>query len=117
MEKLTYTKCGDYYIPDLTLLDMTDYQIGKYGRMRKRHLQEHHRGIYESMVLSGELWSHLAEIDKTCNERMEHLVPEMAKKEGVNEALKAADPMRWVGLMNNIHNRAEEIVLTELAYD
>ena len=117
MEKLTYTKCGDYYIPDLTLLDMTDYQIGKYGRMRKRHLQEHHRGIYESMVLSRELWSHLAEIDKTCNERMERFVPEMAKKEGVNEALKAADPMRWVGLMNNIHNRAEEIVLTELAYD
>lgn len=114
--ELTYTKCGDYFIPDLSLPDMSSYQIGKYGRMRKLYLKEHHRIIFENRVLDGSLWAHLAELDKACNDRMERLIPAMAKQEGVTEELKAADQMEWVGRMNSIRNRAEEIVLTELVY-
>ncbi|MGI5899239.1 MAG: TnpV protein [Christensenellales bacterium] len=114
--ELTYTKCGDYFIPDLSLPDMSGYQLGKYGRMRKAYLKEHHRGIYEGMILSSKLWTHLAEIDETCNERMERIVSTMAKQEGVTEELKAADQMEWVGRMNSIRNRAEETILSELVY-
>lgn len=115
--EITYTRNGDYYIPNLALPDMTGYQLGKYGRMRKAYLKEHHRGIYEGMILSGKLWAHLAEIDETCNERMERIISAMAKQEDVTEELKAADQMEWVGRMNSIHNRAAEIVLTELVYN
>lgn len=95
---------------------MTGYQIGKYGRMRKAYLKERHRGIYEGMILSGELWPHLAEIDETCNERMERIVSAMVKQEGVSEALKASNQMEWVGRMNSIRNRVEENILSELVY-
>ncbi len=114
--ELTYTKVGDYYIPDLVLDDDAEYEIGMYGRMRERFLEEHHHGTYTSLLLTGKLWKHLAEIDTACNERMDTLVSTMAKREGVTEALKASDQMEWVGRMNNICNRAEEIVLHELVY-
>lgn len=114
--ELTYTKVGDYYLPDLVLDDDTKYEIGIYGRMRQRFLEEHHPGVYNRMLLFGELWKHLAEIDAACHERMGFLIPAMAKQEGVTEALKATDQMEWVGHMNNIRNRAEEIVLPELVY-
>ena len=68
------------------------------------------------MILTGELWPHLAEIDKTCNERMKRSVPAMARQEGVTEELKAANQMEWIGRMNGIHNRAEEIIFSELIY-
>ena len=111
--ELTYTKVGDYYIPDLAL-DDTEYEIGVYGRMRERFLEEHHRGTYTSLLLTGKLWKHLADIDAACHERMDYLVSTMAKQEGVTEALKATDQMEWVCRMNNIRNRAEEIILHEL---
>ena len=114
--ELTYTKVGDYYLPDLALDDDTKYEIGIYGWMRQRFLEEHHPGVYNRMLLFGELWKHLAEIDAACHERMGFLIPAMAKQEGVTEALKATDQMEWVGHMNNIRNRAEEIVLPELVY-
>jgi len=114
--ELTYTKMGDYYIPDLTLGDDTDYEIGVYGRMRERFLEEHHPGTYTSLLLTGKLWKHLAGIDTVCYERRDILVSAMAKQEGVTEALKATDQMEWVGRMNNIRNRAEEIVLHEFVY-
>ena len=114
--ELTYTKVGDYYLPDLALDDDTKYEIGIYGRMRQRFLEEHHPGVYNRMLLFGELWKHLAEIDAACHERMGFLIPAMAKQEGVTEALKATDQMEWVGHMNNIRNRSEEIVLHELVY-
>lgn len=114
--ELTYTKVGDYYLPDLALDDDTKYEIGIYGRMRQRFLEEHHPGVYNRMLLFGELRKHLAEIDAACHERMGFLIPAMAKQEGVTEALKATDQMEWVGHMNNIRNRAEEIVLHELVY-
>ena len=112
----TYRQMGDYFIPNLALPDTGNYQIGKYGRMRHAYLKEHRKILYTNYVVEGTLFEHLAEIDQACNERMESIVSTMAKQEGVTEALKAADQMEWVRRMNNIRNRAEEIVLTELVY-
>ena len=113
----TYRQEGDYLIPNLVLKDTGDYQIGKYGRMRRSYLKEHRPILYTSLLTSGTLHRHLAEIDQACNERMASIVSDMAKQEGVTEALKAADQMEWVRRMNSIRNRAEEIVLTELVYE
>ena len=90
--------------------------IGKYGRMRKRYLKEHRPALYSSLLLTGKLDQHCAEIDGACEERMELLSWQMASQEGVTEALKAADQMERVRCMNSIRNRAEEIVLHELVY-
>ena len=107
---------GDYFIPNLVLPDDGEYQIGKYGRMRRTYLKEHRKILYNNYVLEGTLFKHLAEIDQACNERMEIIVSAMSEQEGVTEALKAADQMEWVRRKNSIRNRAEEIVLTELVY-
>ena len=113
----TYRQVGDYFIPNLVLSDDGNYQIGKYGRMRRTYLKEHRKILYTNCVMEGTLWGHPSEIDQACNERMETIVSAMAKQEGVTEALKAADQMEWVRRMNNIRNRAEEIVLHELVYE
>jgi hypothetical protein len=113
----TYRQEGDYLIPNLTLPDTSDYQIGKYGRMRRSYLKEYHSALYSALILEGTLFKHLAEIDQACNERMEAITTAMAKQEGVTEALKAADQMEWVRRMNSIRNRAEEVVLRELVYN
>ena len=112
----TYRQVGDYLIPNITLPDDGEYQIGKYGRMRRSYLKEHRPVLYANLLTSGTLHRHLAEIDQACNERMETIISAMAKQEGVTEALKAADQMEWVRRMNSIRNRAEEIVLSELVY-
>ena len=112
----TYRQEGDYLIPNLTLPDEPEYQIGKYGHLRRSYLKEYHPVLYANFLTSGTLHRHLAEIDQACNERMEIIVSDMAKQEGVTESLKAADQMEWVRRMNSIHSRAEEIVLTELVY-
>ena len=112
----TYRQEGDYLIPNLVLPDTSDYKIGKYGRMRRSYLKEHRPSLYSTLVLDGILFKHLAEIDQACNERMETIISAMVKQEGVTEALKAADQMEWVRRKNSIHNRAEEIVLSELVY-
>lgn len=112
----TYRQVGDYFIPNLVLPDDGNYQIGKYGRMRRSYLKEYHPILYNNYLLEGTLFKHLAEIDQACNERMKILVSAMAKQEGVTEALKAADQMEWVRRINSIRNRAEEIILTELVY-
>ena len=113
----TYRREGDYLIPNLELPDTEHYQIGKYGMMRKTYLREHHPVLYNTLFLNGTLYRHLAEIDQTCNERMELMIRQMAEREGVTEAMKASDQMAWVGRMNNIRNRAEEIVLSEVVYE
>ena len=102
--------------PNLVLEDTEVQPIGKYGRMRKRYLKEHRPGLYSTMLLEGELFQHLAEIEKACEERIDLLTQQMAKREAVTEALKAVDQLEWVRRMNNIRNRAEEIVLHELVY-
>ena len=113
----TYRQEGDYLIPNLYLPDEPDYQIGKYGRMRRSYLKEYRKIPYNNYVLEGTLFKHLAGLDQACNERMKNIVSAMAKQEGVTEALKAADQIEWVRRMNSICNRAEEIVLHELVYD
>ena len=113
----TYRQEGDYLIPNLALPGEPEYQIGKYGRMRCSYLKEHRPILYTNLLASGTLHRHLAKIDQACNERMEIIVPAMAKQEGVTETLKAADQMEWVCRMNSIRSRAEEIVLTELGYE
>ena len=113
----TYRQEGDYLIPNLYLPDEPDYQIGKYGRMRRSYLKEHRPVLYASLLTSGTLHRHLAEIDQACNERMAIIVSDMARQEDVTESLKAADQMEWVHRMNSIRSRAEEIVLTELVYN
>ena len=113
----TYRQVGDYFISNITLPDDGEYQIGKYGHMRRSYLKEYRKILYNNYVLEGTLFKHLAEIDQACNERIENIVSAMAKQEGVTEALKAADKIEWVRRMNSIRNRAEEIVLHELVYD
>lgn len=113
---LTYTMNGDYYFPNLTQSEADHRPLGHYGRMRLNYLREHHPGLYTHFILSGKLYDHLSEIDQTCQDRLDRMIPQMAKAEGVNETLKAHEPMAWVGRMNCIHHRAEETILTELIY-
>ena len=113
----TYHQEGDLLVPNLVLSDTTDYHVGKYGRMRHRYLKEHRRVLFNIMLTNETLAKHVADIDAACRERLEVLISAMAKQEGVTEQLKAADQMEWVCRMNNIKNRAEEIVLQELVYD
>ena len=112
-----YTLHGDYYLPALTLPEAAGQTIGHYGRMRKAYLEEHRPGLYERLLLSGRLYGHLAEIDRSCAARLEAMIPGMAAAEGVDEALKARDQMVWVARMNNIRHRAEESILAELVFD
>ena len=112
----TYTQVGDYFIPNLVISETAQSPLGKYDRMRKRYLKEYRPVLYTNLLVADKLDQHLAEIDKACEERMELLTSQMAKREGVTEALKAANQMEWVRRMNNIRNRAEEIVLNELVY-
>ena len=116
MNELTYTRSGDYWIPNLSLSQQENLPLGKYGRMRKAYLQEHRPVLWNSLILSEKLYPHLREIDETANRRLERMMPELMQSAGVTEALKASDPMAWVGLMNSLKAQAEEVILTELIY-
>ena len=113
--KLTYHRCGDYLLPDLAIPD-EPVALGKYGRMRKTYLKAHKPIVYNTLLLSGKLTEHLIGVDAECRERLETLLPQMMRQEGVDEALKARNQMEWVRRMNSIQNRAEEILLNELVY-
>ena len=113
----TYRQKGDYLIPNLALPDEPEYQIGKYGRMRRSYLKEHRPVLYANLLTSGTLHRHLARSTKPATNIWPIIVSDMAKQEGVTEALKASDQMEWVRRMNSIRSRAEEIVLTELVYE
>lgn len=112
---LNYKTVNGYQIPDLKIPD-EQVTLGRYGRMRKAYLQEHRKMLFNSLLLTGELTTHLAEIDQTASERVNRMVSEMAAAQGVNEALKERDPMAWVGAMNSLKAQAEEMILTELIY-
>ena len=114
--EITYSKCGDYYIPDLVLAQEEQQPLGKYGRMRRRYLKEHRPVIYSNLLFSGKLNQHLAKVDQACMDRIELITLQMKVQEGVTEALKADDQMTWIARMNSIQNRAEEIVLSELVF-
>lgn len=117
MSSLTYRRNGDYQIPNLSLSDQNRQPLGKYGRLRKTYLKEHRPILWNSMILSETLYPHLREIDQTANSRLEQMIPQMMQAAGVTEALKASDPMKWTGLMNNLKAQAEETILRELIYN
>ena len=114
----TYTLGADgMYYPNLELPEEETPRYGKYCRMRHTYLRDHKKAYYTTLLFDGQLVAHLNEIDDTANTRMELLTKQMAEIQGVTEALKAQDQTAWVGAMNNIHNAAEEIVLSELIYN
>ena len=113
--KIQYIRVGDYYIPDLTLPEESR-PIGRWGRMHREYLKEHKPIQYNCLLLSGKLWTYLADLNEQAQDRLERIIDQMKTAEGVTEELKAADPMAWVGAMNNIRNRAEEIVREELIF-
>ena len=113
---LTYTRNGDYLIPDLKLSEQPEKPLGKYGRMRKAYLKEHRPILYNQLLMSEKLYPHLLEIDETANSRLEQLMPQLTAATGVTEQLKASDPMQWVGLMNTCKAQAEEILMAELIH-
>lgn len=111
---LTYTKNGDYLIPNLKLNEQPSKPLGKYGRMRKSYLKEHRPILYNQLLMSEKLYPHLIEIDEIAQNRLEQMMSQLAKEAGATEELKATDPMKWVGLMNTCKAQAEEILLAEL---
>ena len=112
---VNYIRTGDYLIPDLKLPE-ENRPIGKWGRMHRDYLKEYHPIQFYNLVLSGNLWTYLAALNKQAEQRMEMLITQMKSAEGITEALKAADPMGWTQRMSNITARAEEIVREELIY-
>ena len=108
---------NDYEIPAIGLAEAATENLGKYGRMRKQYLQAHKQELYNSLLLSGTLHTHLLEIDHTARKRLELMMPEMAKAAGATEDLKARDPLRWAGLMNTCKAQVEEVILSELIWD
>ena len=113
---IPYIRSGDYFIPDLKLPEETR-PIGKWGRMHRDYLKEHHPIQFNNLVLSGNLWTCLADLNEQAQQRMKILIVQMQSTEGVTEALKAADPIGWTQRMNNITARAEEIIREELIYN
>ena len=112
---MEYVLVVDYYIPDLKLPN-EERPIGKYGRMHREYLNEHNPMRFNDMVLEGQLWTYLVDLNEQAQERLSLIVEQMKVSEGVTEELKAVDPMAWVRAMNSIHNRVEEIVLKEIVY-
>lgn len=113
---MTYTRHGDYFLPDLCLPDGDGRDIGIYGRRHLAHLKQHRRITYINLLTSGKLYTYLTGIDKQANDRLMLLTRQMVQTQGITEALKAADQMAWVGAMNNIKACAEKVVLKELIY-
>ena len=114
--ELTYTQNGDYMIPDIQLNEQPMKPLGRYGRMRREYLKKHRPILWNQMILSEKLYPHLYEIEETANRRMEQMMDELTKKNGVTEEMKSENPMQWVQTMNRLHAEAEETILTELIY-
>ena len=111
---LTYRQEGDFLLPELEA--ETPSTLGKYARMRERYLREERPVLYNRLILSGKLTAHLTEIEQTADRRLELIMPELKESMGLTEQMKASDPMKWVGLMNNAKAKAEETILSELIY-
>ena len=112
---LHYTLVGDYYIPDLKLPE-ENRSIGHYGRLHREYLKQEHPARYSSLILTGKLWTYLADLNEQAEERLDVIIEQMKAAEEVTEELKAQNQLEWVGRMNNIRNRAEEIINSELIY-
>ena len=111
-----YIQVGDYYIPDISL-PQPSKSMGKWGRLYRDFLKNHHPVRYNTLILSGQLWDLLAQVNEQAQDRLDRTIAQMAAAESITEDLKAADPMAWVGAMNNIRSRAEEAVPRELNWE
>ena len=111
---LNYTLVGDYYRPDIEI--EVSQPLGKYGRARMKYLKEHRPGLYSRLFLSGKLYDDLHEADSEAQRLLDQMIPQMAAEAGINEDLKAADPMRWVGMMNTIKAQVEEIICNNVVF-
>ena len=111
-----YILAGDYYLPDLRLPEETR-PIGRWGRIYKDYLEQYYTARYSYLLLSGKLWTYLADLNEQAQERMECMITQMKAAEGITEELKARDPMAWVGAMSNIRSQVEEIILREMIYE
>ena len=118
MAELTYTRVGDYYIPDLILDEEPEQDVfyGKYGDLRRDYLREHKPKLWAVLMNNGTLADHLKGIERAAEQRMDTLLPQLLKAAGVTEELKAHDQMAWVGLVNNCKAMVEEIILDEVVY-
>ncbi len=112
---IDYVLVGDYYIPMLALPE-ENRPIGRWGRMRRDYLKENRPGYYSSLLLTGKLWTYLADLDEQAQERLDRIMEQMKAAEGVTEKLKADDQLKWIQRMNSICNRAEEIIREEMIY-
>ena len=112
---IEYVLAGDYYIPDLKLPN-EERTIGKYGRMHRDYLKEHKPMRFNDLVLEGQLWTYLADLNEQAQSRLQLIIRQMQEAESVTDELKENDQMAWIKAMNSIHNRAEEIILRELVY-
>lgn len=116
MSEITYTKQGDYLIPDLTLPTEQELPLGRYALMHRDYLEKHKRVTYLNLLTSGRLNEHLHQTEQTALTRLELLTKQLSKEQGVTEELKEKAPMQWVQMMNNIRSQAEEIIMSELIY-
>ena len=112
---IDYILIGDYYIPDLKLPE-ENRPIGRYGRLHRKYLKQEHPARYSSLILTGKLWTYLADLNEQAEERLDLIIEQMKAAEEVTEELKARNQLEWVGRMNNIRSRAEEIINSELIY-
>lgn len=112
---IDYILVGDYYIPDLKLPE-ENRPIGRYGRLHREYLKQEHPARYSSLILTGKLWTYLADLNEQAEERLDLIMEQMKAAEGVTKELKARNQLEWVGRMNNIRSRAEEIINSELIY-
>lgn len=114
--EITYTERDGIFYPDLSLPEQTDYPIGQYGQMRLGFLKKHRRGTYTTLLTEGRLLAHLSAIDQEARSQVEIMTKELAKNRGIDENLKASNPLLWVQEMNNCKASAEEVVLREVVY-
>ena len=113
---LWYELIGDYYIPALTLPSEEQRPIGKWGRMHREYLREHCPILLNDLILSGQLWTYLADLNEQAQNRLHCIIAQMKEVEGITEELKAKDQLAWVGHMNSIHHRAEEVIRSEMIF-
>lgn len=116
VSKITYSRIGDYNIPNLYIPKDTNYRIGKYGKAHLRHIKQYKKGFYTDLRLDGKLNSYLHSIDEKAQNQLNGIIKELARKENITEELKANNQMEWVSRMNNIKNRAEEIIYQEYVH-
>lgn len=113
---IPYTLHGEYYLPNIVLSSDDNRSIGRWGRMHKKYLMENRPVLYNDLIVKDKLYSYLADLNEQAEERLERMISDMKRKEGVTEVLKASDQMEWVRRINGIRNRAEEIILTEMIF-